>query len=264
INAPISSIPAPIELPTKAAGDSTFGHLFRTGKAYLSFFKSGMMAILTNFKATRGLQELVDKHEGGLQHLVQHGLITRAQYQHLLRARHDIVRVPLFGLIFIVFGETSPFILPFIPNTVPYPCRVPQQLNRQRRKAAEAREAAFRALTVEEAAALRKGLDQLSSQELAHVATVLRVNWFLRKWRLKRHVEYLDHDSALLLRGGGVDGIASGEELTMAAEDRGISTYGKKEEEIRDTLRDWERVVKALGGVRPGAWLVRPESWRSA
>jgi hypothetical protein len=268
VNAPRSSIPAPIDLPVKGASDSTIGHLFRTGKAYLGFFKSGLGSILANYKATRPIQGLADQNDGTLTTLVERGLITRSQFQHLMRARHDIIRVPLFGVIFLVFGETSPFILPFIPNTVPHPCRVPAQLTRQRRKAAEARAAAYEASGSETAVVLSKGLDQLDSTELALVAKVLRLDSprflplpLLWRWRVHRHVEYLQLDSILLERGGGVDMIDSGEELLMAAEERGINTHGRPEDEVRASLRDWEKVVQAVGGVNAGAWLVKPESW---
>ncbi|KAI5855433.1 hypothetical protein BZA05DRAFT_318686, partial [Tricharina praecox] len=266
VNSPASSIPAPISLPSRTPDTSTFMHLFRVGKAYLTFFKSGFSAILSNYKSTRSLQDLADKH--GLPTLVSSARITRTQYQHLVRARHDILRVPAFGLIFIVFGETSPFILPFVPHLVPYPCRIPQQLNRQRRLAAEARTKAFASLAAEPTAEIAKReLGQLNSEELRHVARVLGVDSLLlpleglRRHRVAKRVEHLALDDALLQRGGGVEALDAGEELVMAAQERGIDTFGRQERDIRDALAGWEKVTKAVGGVRAGVWLLKPETW---
>jgi len=266
VNSPLSSIPAPISLPQRTADTGTFAHLFRVGKAYLTFFKTGFSSILHNYKSTRALQDLADEH--GLSALVASARITRSEYQHLIRARHDVIRLPAFGLIFIIFGETSPFILPFVPKLVPYPCRVPQQLSRQRRLAAEKREEAYRTLAAEptrEAAA--KELNELSGTEVAHVSKVLGVDSVLlplkalRRLRVGRRVEYLSLDDTLLQRGGGAEALDSGEELLMAAQERGIDTFGRKEREIRDALGNWEKVTKAVGGIKPGVWLLKPENW---
>ncbi|KAF8250259.1 hypothetical protein K440DRAFT_581149 [Wilcoxina mikolae CBS 423.85] len=262
VNAPLSSIPAPLSIPPKDADTSTIKHLFRTGKAYLSFFKSGFRAIYTNYTLTRPIQALADSHDGTLTHLVHHSLITRSQFQHLLRSRHDILRVPAFGLIFIIFGETSPFILPFIPSLIPYPCRIPAQLTRERRKAAERREKLG-----EPGGEVGRGVGELSSGEVEHVAKVLGVSsWFIplegvKRWRVNHRCEYLELDDTLMKRGGGVRALDSGEELVMAAQERGIDTYEKNESEVREALDMWVKVTEALGGVKPGVWLLRPESW---
>ena len=267
VNSPLRTIPAPISLPERTPDASTFSHLYRVGRAYLAFFKTGFSSILHNYRATRALQELADKH--GLPTLVASARITRSEYQHLVRARHDILRVPAFGLIFILCGDLSPFILPFVPMLVPYPCRIPQQLSRQRRLAGEKREKAYAALVAVEPTkdVAARELEQLSSAEVAHVAKVLGVDSVLlpleglRRYRVAKRVEYLALDDALLQRGGGAEALDSGEELVMAAQERGIDTFGRKEREIRDALGSWEKVTKSVGGVKPGVWLLRPESW---
>ncbi|KAF8543031.1 hypothetical protein BDD12DRAFT_822541 [Trichophaea hybrida] len=240
VNAPLSSIPAPLSIPSKDASTSTLKHLFHTGKAYLTFFKSGFRAVFTNYTQTRPIRLLAKSHDGTLTHLVHNSLITRSQFQHLLRSRHDIVRLPIFGLIFIIFGETSPFILPFIPSLIPYPCPWGE---------------------------VGRGIGQLSGGEVEHVAKVLGVSrWYIpfegvKRWRVNRRCEYLELDDTLMKRGGGVKALDSGEELVMAAQERGIDTYEKKEGEVREALDMWVKVTEALGGVKPGVWLLRPESW---
>jgi len=112
-----------------------------------------------------------------------------------------------------------------------------------------------------------KGLGELSSGEVAHVARVLGVNsWVLplegvKRWRVNRRCEYLELDDTLLKRGGGVSALDSGEELVMAAQERGIDTHEKGESEVREALDTWVKVTEALGGVKPRLWLLRPESW---
>jgi len=268
VNAPKTSLPAPLSLPEKDSKTSTVTYYFRTGKAYITFFKTGLRNVFANLSATRPLQSRVDAGDGSLAHLVQTRSLTRAEFQHLLRARHDVKRLPVFALIFLIFGELSPLILPFAAGAVPYNCRIPKQLERERRLRAAARESSFHALG---AVGGWQGIDQtklLSLTEVQHVATVLgvagRVGRLLERlvrWRVDRRIEYLTLDTELLRRGGGVRAIDAGEELVMAAQDRGISTLGKPEEEVRRELESWMKVTEALGGVKPGIWLVRPESW---
>lgn len=43
INAPISTLPAPLELPQKTPGEATIPYLFKTGKAYVCMSPPGIM-----------------------------------------------------------------------------------------------------------------------------------------------------------------------------------------------------------------------------
>lgn len=283
INTPITTLPPPLILPTKEADSTPIGHAYRTGKAYvclsppspllttnplsqLTFFKTGLYSVITNYKTTRPIQDLLDTHP--LPTLIHTSKITRSQYQHLMRARHDMRRLPVFGLLVFILGESSPFVLPFVPNLVPHPCRIPAQLKRQRRIAAEARENSYTAIGDVEPESVVGRTHVLNEHEVKHVAKVLGVysRWvpldMVNRHRVRRWVEYLAHDDMLMRKHGGVEKIAGGEELLMAAQERGIDTHEKEEEEVRSSLQEWEKVTAALGGVDACVWLVKPASWR--
>lgn len=271
INAPLTTLPVPLDLPIKSENMSQFKYLFSTGKAYLSFFKTGLANIYKNFIATRPLQEALDTHRGSFPSLLAASpkILTRASYQHIHRARHDVLRVPLFGLLFLICGEFSPLILPFVPSIVPYNCRIPRQLSRQRTRTHQQRTATFAKLPPPESllAAARRELPTLNSAEVKHVARVLEVDsWVLpletlRRFRVAKRERYLEMDDILLRRGGGVKALDGGEELMMAVQERGIDTVNKTETQLRNELEVWVRMTELLGGVKAGMWLMKPESW---
>lgn len=248
------------------------------------FFKAGFRAIYTNYQQTRPIQHALRaaRRGGGrtaMSELVESSQITRAQFQHWTRSRHDLRRLPAFGLLFLVCGEMSPFVIPFVPSLVPFPCRIPQQLARQRRKEAERRAGAFAVLPASPGAGpaneLAKEVSQLGARELAHVATVLGVHSGLlllllpllppavNRWHVARRLDYLSLDDTLLARGGGVPALDSGEELLMAAQDRGIDTFQRADDQVRDALERYFAFVRGAGGgrVRAGLWLVPPQHW---
>lgn len=79
-----------------------------------------------------------------------------------------------------------------------------------------------------------RDVDGMRRSELLHVSNVLGIT--STKWpgalglpptawvriRVRRRVEYLEIDDTLLERGGGVDALDGGEELRMAAVERGL------------------------------------------
>ncbi|CCX33280.1 hypothetical protein FPQ18DRAFT_339864 [Pyronema domesticum] len=238
VNAPLSTIPTPINLPVRDANTSTISHYFTLGKAYIAFFKSGLGSIWANYKQLSPLEARYSASQS-------YSSFTRSEFQLLVRTRHDVKRIPAFAIIFLVCGEMSPLILPFVPGLVPYPCRIPAQLERQRRKAAEARAGEY-----------QKGEPD--------VGVILGFKSILEGWKryqLDKHLQYLETDDMLIRQGGGFKALDSGEELKMAAEERGISTHGKSEGEIRELLAVWEKVTELAGGVKREIWGVKPEEW---
>ncbi|KAI5817527.1 hypothetical protein BZA77DRAFT_278992 [Pyronema omphalodes] len=238
VNGPLSTIPAPIVLPARDSNTSSISHYFTVGKAYIQFFKSGLGSIWGNYKQLSSLEARYSANKS-------YSSFTRTEFQLLIRTRHDIKRIPAFAIIFLLCGELSPLILPFVPGLVPYPCRIPTQLERQRRKIKELRDGEY----------MKQNPD---------VAVVLGFKSLLEGWKkyqLDRHLRYLETDDGLIIQGGGFKALDSGEELKMAAEERGISTHGKSEHEIRGLLQDWERVTQLAGGVKREIWGVKPEEW---
>ena len=62
----------------------------------------------------------------------------------LKRSEHDIGKLPLFGLLVLVFGEWLVLVVPFIPSAVPGTCRVPKQVRQMQEKGEERRRRSFR------------------------------------------------------------------------------------------------------------------------
>ncbi|KAL6244392.1 hypothetical protein RBB50_008634 [Rhinocladiella similis] len=125
--------------------------LFKVGKAYLQFYKTGFKNIWHNYKELRAIRARLgtDKFEDvikygrpgapregqgseprreGVKQGGQTPLLTRREYQLALRTRHDLFKLVPFSLIFAICGEFTPLIILAIGSAVvPYPCRIPQQ-----------------------------------------------------------------------------------------------------------------------------------------
>ncbi|KAI0814090.1 hypothetical protein GGR55DRAFT_495591 [Xylaria sp. FL0064] len=177
LNPPASTRPPSLDLPVRDPSTKLFTHLFRLGKAYTTFYKTGLKAILTNRKL---LRDLPDTPPPGLPSagpdarrtaskatiaataatpptsaapsalspsLNKSANPTRSSL--LLRARvaHDTKRLPLFVLILIICGEFTPLIVLLFPRLTPYTCRIPTQAAVIRRGIEARRAASRRALS---------------------------------------------------------------------------------------------------------------------
>jgi hypothetical protein len=146
INPPRSTLPPPLTLPTRG-NEGTFTYLFNLGRAYGRFYKDGIKAVWFNYKAARVLwKRLKEVGRVDSRHYtaaVHSGLISRSDYQVLRRNDHDIGKLPLFGVLVLIFGEWLPLLVPYIPNAVPTTCRIPKQQRQMQEKAEERRRRAF-------------------------------------------------------------------------------------------------------------------------
>ncbi|KAF2717256.1 hypothetical protein K431DRAFT_288705 [Polychaeton citri CBS 116435] len=164
VNPPRSTLPAPLDLPTRGR-EGTFTYLFRIGRAYGTFYKEGVKAVWANGKAGKVLARKIQERHGEsgyrdfaalkygffsarrasiLKHAVVKGTISRGEYQMLERQAYDVSKLPLFGLLVALLGEWLPLVVPFIPNAVPVTCRIPKQIQGMREKAEERRRHSFR------------------------------------------------------------------------------------------------------------------------
>ncbi|OBT46191.1 hypothetical protein VE00_02290 [Pseudogymnoascus sp. WSF 3629] len=267
LNPPTSTLPPPLVIPPKNPDQSFFRTLFNQGKGYLTFYKTGAQAIFTNLSLTRAPQELVDKkYDGAVYEAVRDRNFSRADYQLLLRSWHDIKRLPVFGLIFIVCGEFTPLIVFAVSSVVPYTCRVPGQIEADRKKVEARRKTSFRNLTM----AFTPG-KELEKEQLVHISWSLGLsgkNWdliggtpvALLKGRVARHVEYLQTDDRLIRRDGVLSDLEA-EEVAIACAQRGIDVVGRSEEHLREMLEKWMAAskntpVEKLLLTRPNVWPV--------
>ncbi|RFU30867.1 hypothetical protein B7463_g5496, partial [Scytalidium lignicola] len=274
INGPLTTLPPPLTLPTRASNQSTFPYLLALGKAYLSFYKTGVKNIYTNFMAARPIQDTIDtKYRGNISAAITDGYLTRSDFLLLARNWHDVKRVPIFALVFIVCGEMTPLVVIALSGVVPWTCRIPKQIDSDRKKLEDRRARSFRELTTEPPK--EAGVEKLGRPQLIHVASSLGLSARMWDWvgglpssvlraKLGRRLEYLKMDDLLIASNGGV-GIMDIEEVKMACVDRGIDVLGKPETQLRTDLSVWLRSrekapMEQLLLTRPSVWPGRPRN----
>lgn len=142
-NPPASTLPAPVDVPPRKGDQSLFDYALKSGKAYLQFYKTGVKNVWNNHKQARAVKERLRKSPAtpaikrDLD--VSHAHFTRGEFQLLRRSRHDILRVPLFGILFLIVGEWLPVVAVFMTNLMPITCRIPKQIEKEERKHEEQR-----------------------------------------------------------------------------------------------------------------------------
>ena len=174
--------------------------------------------------------------------------------------KNDVSRIPLFGLVFCVFGEFTPLIVTVLSPVVPKTLWVPRQWQKARLKAQKRREH-----LVKDGITGGKGLAQLNEQEvenfdLSDAGDVRRLKglaqWvgaYPRLWdrvlggalpvsvvksRLQKKARELQVDDFAIERDGGVAHL-SVEEMKVACDMRGLDVLDKGEEDIRSNLSRW-------------------------
>jgi len=154
----------------------------------------------------------------------------------------------MFALVFLICGEFTPLVVIAISSIVPWTCRIPRQIESDRKKLEERRSVSFRNLTVEPPS--EKGVEKLGREQLMHISWSLGLSsamWDrfdalltngLLKRKVKRRVMYLDMDDKLIREGGGVREMDD-EEVRMACVERGINSIGRSEIDLRRELGAW-------------------------
>ncbi|KAL9019483.1 MAG: hypothetical protein Q9185_003275 [Variospora sp. 1 TL-2023] len=290
LNPPASTLPPPLTLPTRDPAEYRLTFYFRTGKAYLIFYKSGVKAIYHNYTLVRQIRPRLTGTPS-LEQALRDGVLSRAEYHLVRRTRSDVSRIPLFALVLLVCGEFTPLVVIFmgLSGVVPRTCHIPRQIERAQRKAERRRGESFRQGTVpltttrttggegvaaaaEAAAAGGTGLEDvqgLPKPILAHVGRSLGLYsslWdrvgvtptILLPRRIREAVERIDVDDLAIRREGGVKGLSEGE-LKLAAEARGLDVVGKPSGSLTSLLDMWMQARKRTSIIdllsrRPSAW----------
>ena len=140
-----------------------------------------------------------------------------------------------------------------LTNVVPWTCRIPKQVNSDRRKLEERRRISFRNLTMEPPE--KAGVQYLKRMQLLHISWSLGLSsaawdWlggqlpglpdFVLRRKLQRRLEYLDLDDTLIRKCAGVREM-SAEEVKMALVERGLDIQEKVEDQLRSDLNAWLR-----------------------
>lgn len=275
VNPPISTLPAPLDVPQREPGQGALKYYLGVGKLYLGFYKTGIKNVWGNFKLAREVrgklqQELERQRKEGKS--VRGNLVdgvfplSRNEFQLLKRNRSDISRVPLFGLLFAVFGEWLPLIVVFVTPVVPYPCRIPTQVEKTRKKLEARRRESFRGQIdgfvpdpsrVEITDEASKWIDVRQARHIGRSLGLHTGLWDrlsklgipktppsgIIMFKTRRHVEYLKQDDKLIMRDGGVKGLTP-EEVRMSCEERGIDVLGRPDKLLKDQLENWLALTK--------------------
>ncbi|KAK2612366.1 hypothetical protein QQS21_001630 [Conoideocrella luteorostrata] len=258
LNPPASTRPPFLDVPQRSASESTFQYLFQLGKGYLRFYKDGLKAVLANRRLLKEKLERTpaeDRPSIWKPHYVPK-TFSRADWVLLWRVRHDLLRLPLFGLMLIVIGEFTALAVIYVDGVVPYTCRIPKQIYSGLEKAEQRRRAAFAEL---EAQYPHGVLSPRISPALArkHVLKSLHLSGVMwdrlgftppGMWQIKGRLRmaFLEGDDKNLVEDGGPMGLET-DELRIACAERGIDVLGKSETELRSWLGDWLRLTAAEG-----------------
>ena len=192
-----------------------------------------------------------------------------------------MIRVPIFGILFIILGEWLPLVAILFTPVLPYTCRIPRQIEGERQVLERRRKRSFRGeidgniptpLTGADKRLVRT-MDELSKGQLMHISRSLGLHirlWDLSKGFLPpvvmlkpmvgRALAYLHQDDALLLRDGGIHKLTD-EEVKIACEERGIDILGRNMADLRQTLRLWLKSQEAQTSPLPKL-LSRPSNWK--
>lgn len=256
LNPPASTRPPALILPESSQLDSRWRYWFEVGKGYLRFYKDGLKSVWENRRRLQERLQQTPDHERPSLLRPQHvpSTFSRADWVLLWRVRHDLLRLPLFGLMLVVIGEFTALVVIYADGVVPYTCRIPRQI------AASLRTAEWRRKTALDELEARYPHGVLSPQITASVARthILRSlhlagtvwDWlgFMPPglWQIKGRLRmaFLEGDDKTLIRDGGPSGLQL-EELRIACAQRGIDVLGKSETEMRAWLGDWLRLTAA-------------------
>ncbi|KAF1920285.1 hypothetical protein BDU57DRAFT_430174, partial [Ampelomyces quisqualis] len=251
LNPPAFTYAPPLSIPSREPDQSYPSYLWKCGRAYLSFYK----ASVSNVRQTAALAKSLRSKSAGTSGSPT-DILSRAEWQITLRSRNDMLRLPAFGIIFLVCGEWTPLLVMYITPAVPEACRIPRQVERVLAKSEQRRFERLRRIWL--GSALCESSDALANVRVSDLDTLhlrkisarldchARVwDWLnlpppgvLVKWSVGRRVEYLKRDDELIKRDGGWKELGE-KEVHRACVERGIDVLGKKEGVLRGELGRW-------------------------
>lgn len=175
INPPPSTRPADLNLPDAIASSASAADKLKRyvamGRAYLSFYKTGLKNVYHNYRASVPLRSSLGltpylpvspppSVKGGKAAAFRDAVhtlhLSRSNFQLIRRAAYDIRRMVPFTLMLIVCGEFTPLIVLALGSAVtPFTCRVPRQLEKDRAQSIARKRAALTAHEVARSGSLK-------------------------------------------------------------------------------------------------------------
>ncbi|KAL6709468.1 hypothetical protein ACN47E_001403 [Coniothyrium glycines] len=127
LNPPSFTYAPEISVPARKADQNVAKWLWSAGRAYLTFYKTGISHVRQTSKLAKSLRAKAEQ-DGPGKDLSE--VLTRAEWQIVLRSRKDTLRLPAMGVLILVLGEWLPLVVMYITPLVPEACRIPQQVKR--------------------------------------------------------------------------------------------------------------------------------------
>lgn len=252
INAPPSTLPAPLDLPivlpATAQTADKLKRLVTIGRAYLAFYKTGLKNVFRNYRASLPLRASlglpayipISPPRKPSAHNASHkGLdMGRGQFQLVRRSARDVRRMIPFTLILIICGEFTPLVIPIFGSAItPATCRVPGQVAKERDSASRRKNAAMRAhARVVEPSALSP-VSVGSKEELSLLAEFASPRWVK------------EADANAVLRACAVFGLVKSHERLGGVALAGL-VYRPRLQRYVEYLAIDDGMIRAGGGVK--------------
>ncbi|OJD13596.1 hypothetical protein AJ78_05965 [Emergomyces pasteurianus Ep9510] len=259
LNPPTSTLPAPISLPAKDPTANKAKYYFTLGKAYLSFYKTGLKNVFYNYRAALpfrrrlGLSPIFPtsppppvyavKHINNAAILRQYAnTVSRSEFQLIRRSAYDVRRMIPFSLILLLCGELTPFVVLALGNLVtPFTCRVPRQVEKERVKACLRKEKAVRAAEVDGALAAAGG-NSVKATALANLDVLLNATMIPHTVDINGLINHAT--TAGVLRACAAFRLSRGHELAGGSVLPGFLQAEVVNQIYRPRLRRWMRYLE--------------------
>lgn len=140
LNPPHFTYAPEITVPARQADQNVAKWLWKAGRAYLTFYKTG----ISNVRQTSKLAKTLKAKASKVPDKDSSEVLTRAEWQIIRRSKKDVLRLPAFGVLVLLLGEWLPLVVMYITPVIPEACRIPQQVKRDLTKRENSRQERLR------------------------------------------------------------------------------------------------------------------------
>lgn len=135
LNPPSFTYAPALSVPDRRDGQNYASYLFSCGKAYLSFYKTGIGHTRQTLKFAKAIRaRLAGQGKGISIDTAGAGILSRSEWQVLRRSRRDLLRLPVMGFLVLALGEWLPLVVIYLTPVIPEQCRIPAQVERVLKK----------------------------------------------------------------------------------------------------------------------------------
>lgn len=135
LNPPFFTYPPDLAVPARKEGQNYASYLLACGKAYITFYKTGISHTRQTLKYAKSVRtKTTGQGKGVSSSIAGNGMLTRAEWQVLRRSKRDLLRLPVMGFLILALGEWLPLIVIYLTPVIPEACRIPAQVERVLKK----------------------------------------------------------------------------------------------------------------------------------